>query len=197
VAVQFDASQIEGAEVTGAAQRRGTIYSAPAQASAVRSNRKLRSGGFAGEPCCKIMAESGEMRMELGQGEIRSQVEGASEPGVGFVLAVLVAEMRFEIADSSGSSGVKLLAAVQQGNDHAGIEQNRFHRPKSRKCFLLEPRSEIPVRKRPKPMTPCFFRRKRVASRMRRPSRTTCEGVQPSSRTSAVRRFRERSSSLA
>src|SRR5690242_2516728 len=92
---------------------------------------------------------------------------------------------------------MKPLASVQQGHNHACIEQDGLHRPKSRRCFLLDPKSEMPERNLPRPMTLCFFLRRRIVSRMRSPSRTTWEGVHPNSRTRAESLLRERWSSLA
>jgi len=62
--------------------------------------------------------------------------------------------------DGIGTCLMKLLTAVQESNDHAGIEQRRLHRPKSRKCFLFDPRSGTREANLPKPMTPRFFLRK-------------------------------------
>src|SRR5277367_820014 len=92
---------------------------------------------------------------------------------------------------------VTLFAAVQQRHDYASVKQNRFHFPKPRRCFLFDPRSEMPEENFPSPMILRFFLRSWLASIMRKPSRTTCEGVQPNSRTRVASRFRERSSSLA
>jgi hypothetical protein len=70
------------------------------------------------------------------------------------------------------------------------------HRPKSRRCFVFDPRLHTPEQNFPRPMMPRLFRREYLAAKTRSPSRTTSEGVQPSSRTSAASLFRDRSSSL-
>src|SRR5207249_12335787 len=67
---------------------------------------------------------------------------------------------RLQIADCLGTCLVKLLTPVQKRHDDPGIEQYRLHLPKSRKCFLFEPRSETPEQNLPKPMTPRLFLRK-------------------------------------
>src|SRR2546429_7927519 len=92
---------------------------------------------------------------------------------------------------------MKGLAAVQQCHNHARVDQNRLHRPKSCRCRLFEPRSAVPEQNFPSPITRCFFFPKRLASRIRNPSLTTLEGVQPSSRTIVFSRLSDRSSSLA
>jgi hypothetical protein len=55
---------------------------------------------------------------------------------------------------------VKILAAVQQGNNETCVEQDRLHRPKFRRCFLFDPRSDTPDLNLPRPMTPAFLRLK-------------------------------------
>jgi len=62
--------------------------------------------------------------------------------------------------DGLGADTVSLLAAVQKGNDDAGVEQDGFHFPKPRRCFLFEPRSGIPDENFPSPIMPRFFFRR-------------------------------------
>jgi hypothetical protein len=69
-------------------------------------------------------------------------------------------QRRFDFLNRRGTDGVPLLTAVQQRHNDAGIQQYRLHRPKSRKCFLFDPRSGTPERNFPKPITPRLFRRK-------------------------------------
>ena len=89
------------------------------------------------------------------------------------------------------------LAAIQERDDYSCVQEDRFHFPKSRRYFLLEPRSVSLERNLPKPMILDFRRRKLVASRIRNPSRTTREGDHPKARQSAVKVFLDLSSSRA
>lgn len=59
--------------------------------------------------------------------------------------------------DDRGAYAMSTFVAVQKGNDDAGVEQDRFHLPKPRKCFLFEPRSGIPDENLPRPIMPRFF----------------------------------------
>jgi hypothetical protein len=117
--------------------------------------------------------------------EIAQQIAGFGDDGFASD------QRRIDCLDRFGTRLMKLFTAVQQGYDDTGIEKCGLHRPKFRKCFLLEPRSDTLERNIPRPMTPRFFLRKRLASKIRNPSLTTCEGVQPSSRTSAASVFRD------
>lgn len=69
-------------------------------------------------------------------------------------------QRRLQRLHDFGAGGMKLFISIQQGDDYAGIEKDRFHRPKFRKCFLLEPRSETPEENLPRPMIAALFRRK-------------------------------------
>jgi hypothetical protein len=59
--------------------------------------------------------------------------------------------------DGRGAYAMSTFVAVQKGNNNASVEQNRFHLPKPRKCFLFEPRSGIPDENLPRPIMPRFF----------------------------------------
>lgn len=57
----------------------------------------------------------------------------------------------FQRFDGIHTSCVMLLAPIQKGDDHAGIQEYRLHRPKPSSRFLLEPRSGMPEANRPTP----------------------------------------------
>ena len=79
------------------------------------------------------------------------------------------------------------LVPIQERDDHAGVKQNRFHRPKFFKCFLFEPKSRTSEENSPKPMMRCDTGRAELhASSSFMPSRTISEGERPRRR---IRRF--------
>ena len=67
---------------------------------------------------------------------------------------------RLQFSNRPGARPVRTLTTIQEGNDNTGVEQDRLHRPKSLKCFLLDPRSRTRDSNLPRPMMPCFLRRK-------------------------------------
>jgi hypothetical protein len=69
-------------------------------------------------------------------------------------------ERRLQLANCTGTRLVRALTTIQEGYDNTRVEQDRFHRPKSLRCLLLEPKSGTRDWNLPRPMMPRFLRRK-------------------------------------
>lgn len=57
----------------------------------------------------------------------------------------------FQGFDGSHALCMMLLAPIQKGDDHAGIQEYRLHRPNPSSRLSLEPRSGMPEANRPIP----------------------------------------------
>ena len=106
-------------------------------------------------------------------------------------------QRRFNSRDFVRTHLMEPFASIKRSYDHSRVKQDRFQRPKSLRCFLLEPKSRIPEANFPCPM---ILRRpfpRWQAASNRNPSRTTLDGLQPSCLMSCASVFCEDSSSLA
>src|SRR6516164_9697904 len=67
---------------------------------------------------------------------------------------------RLQFLNRLSARPVQTLTTIQEANDDPRVEQDRLHRPKSLRCFLLDPRSRTRDSNLPRPIMPRFFRRR-------------------------------------